>query len=88
MTTLKLSKWGNSSGIRISKDILDLLNISTNEIDKDNVRFNVEVRDDNLILTLDKKKNSLEMLFEDFDQDSAEYKADFDWGKPVGNEVW
>lgn len=31
-------------------------------------------------------KNSLEVYFEDYDQEYSSEKID--WGKPVGNEIW
>lgn len=85
MTTLKLSKWGNGHGIRISKDILEKLKIEKNNND---IKFNVSIENDNIILSLKKEKNLLKELFENFYDDPESYKTDIDWGNPVGNEVW
>lgn len=85
MTTLKLSKWGNGHGIRISKEILEKLKIEKNNND---IKFNVSIENDNIILSLKKEKNLLKELFENFYDNPESYKTDIDWGDPVGNEVW
>ena len=48
---IKLQKWGNSDGIRIPSNILKSLNIKTNDI------LNIEQEDDELIISIPKKKN-------------------------------
>ena len=88
MTILKLSKWGNSHGIRLSKDILDSLKIFDNNEPLDDIKFDLSLEDNKIILTLKKDLSPLEKLFEGFNESAEDYKCDIDWGKPVGNEVW
>lgn len=85
MTTLKLSKWGNGHGIRISKEILEKLKIEKNNND---IKFDVSIENNNIILSFKKEKNLLKELFENFYDNPESYKTDIDWGDPVGNEVW
>ena len=75
-----IQKWGNSQGI--SKAFLDALGMMENDL--------VELNrvDDNIVITKVKKEKefTLEDIFKDYD---GEYKAEeFDWGSPVGKEVW
>ncbi len=77
-----IQKWGNSQGIRIPKAFLDALGMMENDI--------VELNrvDDNLVITKvkEKKELTLEDIFKDYDGESA--TEEFDWGAPVGREVW
>lgn len=78
----KIQKWGNSQGIRIPKAFLEALGMMENDI--------VELNrvDDNIVVTKVKKEKelTLEDIFKDYD---GEYKAEeFDWGSPIGKEVW
>lgn len=77
-----IQKWGNSQGIRIPKAFLDALGMMENDL--------VELSrvDDNIVITKVKEKNELTLddIFKDYD---GEYVAEeFDWGPPVGKEVW
>lgn len=77
-----IQKWGNSQGIRIPKAFLDALGMMENDL--------VELNrvDDNIVITKvkEKKELTLEDIFKDF---NGEYEAEkFDWGSPVGKEVW
>lgn len=77
-----IQKWGNSQGIRIPKAFLDALGMMENDV--------VELSrvDDNIVITKvkEKKELTLEDIFKDYD---GEYAAEeFDWGAPVGKEVW
>lgn len=88
MTILKLSKWGNSHGIRLTKELLESLQISEEKVREENIIFDAIVNDHNLILTVKEEKTPLEKLFEGFKGNAKDYKVDFDWGEAVGNEVW
>ena len=73
---------GNSQGIRIPKAFLEALGMVENDL--------VELNrvDDNIVITKvkEKKELTLEDIFKDYD---GEYVAEeFDWGSPVGKEVW
>lgn len=77
-----IQKWGNSQGIRIPKAFLEALGMMENDL--------VELNrvDDNIVITKvkEKKELTLEEIFKDYD---GEYVAEkFDWGSPVGREVW
>ena len=77
-----IQKWGNSQGIRIPKAFLEALGMVENDL--------VELNrvDDNIVITKvkEKKELTLEDIFKDYD---GEYKTEeFDWGSPVGKEVW
>lgn len=48
---IRIQKCGNSDGIRIPSGILKSLNIKTNDI------LNIEQEDDELIISIPKKKN-------------------------------
>lgn len=77
-----IQKWGNSQGIRIPKAFLEALGMMENDV--------VELNrvDENIVITKvkEKKEITLDDIFKDFDEG---YKAEeFDWGSPVGKEVW
>lgn len=75
-----IQKWGNSQGIRIPKAFLEALGMAENDV--------VELNrvDDNIVITKVKKELTLEDIFKDC---KGEYVAEeFDWGSPVGKEVW
>lgn len=77
-----IQKWGNSQGIRIPKAYLDALGMMENDL--------VELSrvDDNIVIKKVKKERELTLddIFKDYDgKDTAE---EFDWGSPVGKEVW
>lgn len=76
-----ISKWGNSQGVRIPKEVMETAKISINDI------VDVYVEDDKIILrkTKQEKKVSLKALFADYDGQKA---TPFDWGSPAGKEVW
>ncbi len=77
-----IQKWGNSQGIRIPKAFLDALGMMENDL--------VELSrvDDNIVITKVKsdKELTLDDIFKDYDEESV--AEEFDWGSPVGREVW
>ncbi len=78
---IQIKKWGNSQGVRLSKDILEHAGIRT---------------DDVLEVTASKGVIMLEKSFQHktLEERAAEYggklmlDGEFDWGEPVGREVW
>jgi antitoxin MazE len=77
-----IQKWGNSQGIRIPKAFLDALGMTEN----DTVELNRV--NDNIVITKvnTNKELTLDDIFKDYD---GELKTDeFDWGSPIGKEVW
>lgn len=77
-----IQKWGNSQGLRIPKAFLDALGMMENDV--------VELSrvDDTIVITKvkEKKEVTLEDIFKDYDGECA--AEEFDWGAPVGKEVW
>lgn len=75
-----IQKWGNSQGIRIPKVFLEALGMAENDV--------VELNrvDNNIVITKAKKELTLEDIFKDY---NGEYVVEeYDWGSPVGKEVW
>lgn len=60
---IKLKKWGNSQGIILPKKVLHEAGLNPDTPQK----FNVEVKDNQLILTPVKTKQTLKDLFKGFD---------------------
>ena len=78
---IKLQKWGNSYGIRIPMPLLKTLNI------KENDRIKIEQEDEKIVISkVNKKKISLKERIENYK--GKESVEEFDWGKPVGREIW
>ena len=79
--TGKISKWGNSLGLRIPKIAVETLNLSNNDI------VNIETKGRSIVIKPAKKHLTLEKIFEDWD--GSPYDA-YDWGeldKPAGREL-
>jgi antitoxin MazE len=76
-----LKRWGNSQGLRFSKEMLEAIGISIYD------KVNVEVKDRKIIISkVQDEKINLKELFADYQSD---YKTEeFNWGKPKGEEVW
>jgi antitoxin MazE len=79
ITTLK--KWGNSQGLRVSKELMKILGL-------DNLEQEIQIEVENHKITIEKvdKEVTLDSLFANYDGD---YKpSEYDWGKPKGREIW
>ena len=76
----RIQKWGNSDGIRIPSNILKSLNIKTNDI------LNIEQEDDELIISIPKKKISLEDRFKNYH--GKNLAKEFSWDENIGREIW
>lgn len=78
-----VQKWGNSQGIRIPKGLLEAMGIKENDI----VELSRQ-KDDIIIKKVTKRQDKLNLadIFKGYE---GEYvPEDFDWGSPVGKEVW
>lgn len=77
-----IQKWGNSQGIRIPKAFLEALGMMENDL--------VELSrvDDNIVIKKVKKETELTLddIFEGYEGEDA--TEEYDWGSPVGKEVW
>jgi len=79
----KITKWGNSQGLRISKELLSNLGVREGE--------EVEVLLDGKALTIRPNKNPKTKV--DLTDLVAEMPADYhvdesDWGENKGKEIW
>lgn len=78
---VQVKVWGNSQGIRIPKELLLDAGIALNEI------LNISVSDGVIMLKKAFRHKTLE-------ERAAEYggnlnlDGEYDWGEPVGREVW
>jgi antitoxin MazE len=77
--TTQVSKWGNSLGLRIPKNLAQELQMA----DGDAVEIAVE--NGALIVRPEKKRYTIEELVADLTPDD---RGEIDWGPPVGKEVW
>ncbi len=77
----QVKEWGNSQGIRIPKELLQDAGIALNEI------LNISASNGVITLTKTFRHKTLE-------ERAAEYggklnlDGEYDWGEPVGKEVW
>ena len=77
----QVKTWGNSQGVRISKDILEAAHISINDV------LDITVGDNTITLVKQHRHRSLE-------ERAAAYgghlylDGEYDWGEPVGREDW
>lgn len=87
MAITTLMKWGNSSGVILPKSICDLLGLKRGD------SLSVEVKRPGVIEIVPeaahyrrRKQVTIDDLFADY---QGSYKPEeFDWGAPVGKEMW
>jgi len=77
----QVKEWGNSQGIRLSKEILKSAGIALNEV--------LDIKVSNGVITLVKpfRHKTLEERAAEFDG-KLMLDGEYDWGEPVGREVW
>ncbi len=79
----KVQKWGNSQGIRLSKELLSDVEINVGDA------VDVAVRDGALVVTPVRRVRGGHDLRELVRRIPKDYKPEeLDWGYPVGREVW
>lgn len=79
----KVQKWGNSQGIRLSKQLLSDVEINVGDA------VDVAVRDGTLVVTSLRRVRGGHDLRELVRRIPKDYKSgELDWGRPVGREVW
>ncbi len=79
----KIKKWGNSQGLRFSKEVLQEAGIDVGE------DVQVFARKGQIVIQPAARirgKYKLEDLLKKMPKDYKPYEVD--WGKPVGKEVW
>ncbi len=79
----RVQKWGNSQGLRVSKDLLEKVNISIGDA------VQVSVRKGMILIKpvrQSRKKYDLRQLIAKMPKG---YQPDNEeWGKPMGREIW
>ena len=77
----QVKEWGNSQGIRLPKEVLRSAGIAVNEF--------LDVKVSNGAITLVKTfcHKTLEERAAEFDG-KLMLDGEYDWGEPVGREVW
>ncbi|MCD6322029.1 MAG: AbrB/MazE/SpoVT family DNA-binding domain-containing protein [Clostridiales bacterium] len=76
-----IRKWGNSQGLRLSKELLSGLGIGIDD------KVNIDIIDEKIVIyKVEEDELKLSDVF-------AEYKGkeeteEINWGKPEGKEVW
>lgn len=77
----QVKEWGNSQGIRLSKEILSTAGISLDDV--------LDVTVSNGVITLTKpfRHKTLEERAAEFNG-KLMLDEEYDWGEPVGREVW
>ncbi len=77
----QVREWGNSQGIRLSKEILKSAGIALNEV--------LDVSVSNGVITLAKpfRHKTLEERAAEFDGKLV-LDGEYEWGESVGREVW
>jgi antitoxin MazE len=79
----KVQKWGNSQGIRLSKELLSHVEINVGDA------VDVAVRDGALVVTPLRRVRGGHDLRALVRRIPKDYKPEeLDWGYPVGREVW
>ena len=79
---IELKKWGNSKGIRLSKEELAELGIKGQT-----AKFEMVIRQGQIILTPKTTfPNTLEELFSDYKGGDLN-ETEYDWSSPVGEEL-
>lgn len=86
---VRLTKWGNSFGIRLPKTIINDLDIKENDI------LLIEIKNNQIIL---KKNNYGEISIKEYAESyygksfsklqNVLSNEELDWGKPIGEETW
>ena len=76
-----IRSWGNSHGIRIPHKIMKELNIQPNSL------LDMHVVNDSIIISKKHKHKSLEESVHESGIPLKSYN-EYDWGNPLGDEVW
>ena len=78
----QVKPWGNSQGIRLSKELLALAGIKNNDL------LEIELIEGGIVLKKAKKEHRpLEERAKEFGGRLGPYE-EFDWGEPKGRERW
>jgi mRNA interferase MazF len=79
----KIQKWGNSQGLRLSKNLLADAQISVGD------EVHIAVKDGIITISPAKRKRGRHNLKDLVARIPDNYQAnEVDWGEPVGKEIW
>ena len=79
----KIQKWGNSQGLRLSKQVLEDAHLSLGD------DVDVTVQDGLIVIAPARRVRGKQNLKDLVSRIPKDYKAEeVDWGEPVGREVW
>jgi len=78
---VRLKPWGNSQGIRFSKELLASANIKPDDL------LNVRVEGESIILSKQFRHRTLRERAGDYDG-NLNLSEEIEWNEPKGNEVW
>jgi antitoxin MazE len=79
----KVQKWGNSQGLRLSKELLSTVRIDVGDV------VDISVHDGALVITPARRVRGGLDLAQLVERIPADYKPEeLDWGPPAGREVW
>lgn len=82
IATQSLQQWGNSAGVRIPKKVIEKARLQLNE------ELALSVQGRSVILTPVKKKKSFTLQDMLKGVTPEDVGGEYDWGPPVGKEVW
>lgn len=78
---VQVKSWGNSQGVRISKEVLQEANIAVNDI------LDMKVANGMITLMKPNRHKTLEERAKKFNGE-LNLDGEFQWGESVGREVW
>ncbi|MBQ1488089.1 MAG: AbrB/MazE/SpoVT family DNA-binding domain-containing protein [Lachnospiraceae bacterium] len=76
-----IKNWGNSQGIRIPKEFLTQLGITTDTV------LDIRIENENIVISKVFRHKTLEERIK-ISGKPLENSGEFDYGKPEGREVW
>ena len=79
MSQVAVKSWGNSQGIRLSKEIMEKMGLKISDI------LDVEISADAIILRKAFRHRSFEERMMEYNNKIS--ACNFDWGEPVGREI-
>jgi len=80
--TAKISKWGNSQGLRVPKDIMEDLHLSVGDT------VNITVENDKVIIEPIKQKKIQYDLNDLVSKIPSKYKTKEEFNNTIGDEEW
>jgi antitoxin MazE len=75
-----VNKWGNSLGVRIPQPVATQIGLTAGTV------VSIEVVDNTIVISPTRKKYQLDELLDGVTPESI--GGEYDWGEPVGREVW